>query len=194
MKALELLDDVTDPELVGEMAQEIDQGRSMTSVAPSSDKEARFLSPKQTAWARAFVVSGNATEAARYAEYGNIHVSGQKNLYHPQVMKEVKRLAILNMESHLPKAIARIVGIIEDPETPASLALDASFKLIERVIGKQKTSPLIAIQNNTTTVNAQDVIADVWKERTKRLSDISTSMSDISPNVDQDDQDAQEEG
>ncbi|MCH2238910.1 MAG: terminase small subunit [Blastomonas sp.] len=156
-----------------------------SSIAADAAKP-RFLTDKQRLWARHFVLNGgNANEAARSAGFSAVTNAAYRMLVNPQVMAEVRRLGTLNMEAALPRTINRLIEIMENPATPAQAAVNAAIAIMDRAGLKPKSSPLVAIQNNTYNQASgsavQQAIAEIWAARDARLSDIAGGMPDKKP-------------
>ena len=152
--------------------------------APYGKKFGPRVSPMAKAFCREYVINGgNIARASKASGYAS-GSGGSKALLNGSIQAEIKRLSLLNLEAALPKLIQRGINIALDDATPANVALDAIFKLMDRAGLKPKSGPLVQINSTTNTQNvlasdaAQQLIADVWKHRTNRLSDISASMSD----------------
>lgn len=163
-----------------------DDDDPVASALAADAAKPRFLTDQQRLWARYFVLNGgNANEAARSAGYGSPSHAAYRCLVHPQVMAEVRRLATLNMEAALPRTINRLIEIMENPATPAQAAVNAAIAIMDRAGLKPKSSPLVAIQNNTYNQASgsavQQAIAEIWAARDARLSDIAGGMPDKKP-------------
>lgn len=163
-----------------------DDDEDQASVNASTPQLRRLLTQKQREFCRAYVFNGgNGRQAAIAAGYKSPDTSAYSVLLHPSVMIEIRRLSMLNAEAKLPVAIKRLVEIIEDPKTPAQAAVNAALGLMDRAGLKPKSSPLVAIQNNTYNQASgsavQQAIAEIWAARDARLSDIAGGMPDKKP-------------
>ncbi|OHC93776.1 MAG: hypothetical protein A2792_01090 [Sphingomonadales bacterium RIFCSPHIGHO2_01_FULL_65_20] len=163
----------------------VDDDEVASDLASDAAKP-RFLTEKQRLWARHFVLNGGRSQAAAVsAGFGSPSNAAYRMLVNPQVMAEVRRLATLNMEAALPRTINRLLAILEDPKTPAQAAVNAAIAIMDRAGLKPKSSPLVAIQNNTYNQASgsavQQAIAEIWAARDARLSDIAGGMPDKKP-------------
>jgi hypothetical protein len=163
----------------------VDDDEVASDLASDAAKP-RFLTEKQRLWARHFVLNGGRSQAAAVsAGFGSPSNAAYRMLVNPQVMAEVRRLATLNMEAALPRTINRLLEILEDPKTPAQAAVNAAIAIMDRAGLKPKSSPLVAIQNNTYNQASgsavQKAIAEIWAARDARMSDIAGGMSDKKP-------------
>lgn len=144
------------------------------------------LSYQQTQFARFYVSNGGNRDKARKDAGFKSATSGSKLMLNPNVLAEIKRLSVFNIEAELPKLIARQVKIALDPETKPDLAAKLIFGLMDRAGLRPKTGPLVSVVNNTTTnndnrqvgVNPQDVLRELDRARERQLSGISASMTD----------------
>lgn len=163
-----------------------DDVEDQASVNAATPQLRRLLTAKQKEFCRAYVFNGgNGRQAAIAAGYKSPDTSAYSVLLHPSVMIEIRRLSMLNAEAKLPMAIARLVEIIENPKTPAQAAVNAIIGLMDRAGMKPKSSPMVAIQNNTYNQASgsavQDAIAEIWAARNARVSDIAGGMPDEKP-------------
>lgn len=178
--------DLNDLGAATETAELIVSDDEVASAIASDAAKPRFLTDKQQAWARHFVLNGgNANQAAIAAGFTNSGNAAYRMLVHPQVMAEVRRLSVMNMEAALPRTIERLIAIMENPATPAQAAVNAAIAIMDRAGLKPKSSPLVAIQNNTYNQASgsavQQAIAEIWAARDARLSDIAGGMPDKKP-------------
>lgn len=139
------------------------------------------LNPMQRAFALAYVLNGGVADAARIDAGYSSPTMGVKNLQNGSILREIKRLSVMNLDADLPQLIRRAKEIAFDPKTPQKEALIAIFGLMDRAGVTPPKGPLVAIQNNSygdTKGLAQTIIQEVWNARTARLSGIAVSMAD----------------
>lgn len=160
-------------------------GRSLDCVTGPSGHGGHRLSDQQREFARQYVLTGgNATKAAALANYTWPEKAGFRNLVHPSILHEIKRISIVHTEALLPIAIRQLVEIMCNPELDARARVQAATALLDRGGMKPKSDgPAVQVNVQVNGATAQAAIADVWKAREQRLSgsmsDIADGMSDI---------------
>jgi phage terminase small subunit len=154
--------------------------RKLATIAASSvTADAGELSPKQAAFAAAYVrLGGHGERAAIEAGYPpkSARVKASQLLRLPKVQAEVRAQAFAQVDKLAPKALAVLVEIIEDPNAAPRDRARAAEAILDRGFLHKVSRQEVAVEHK---VNPTDIIAEVWAKRDARLAEQGAKLIEV---------------
>jgi phage terminase small subunit len=145
-------------------------GKLATISANGVTADAGELSPKQKAFAAAYVrLGGHGERAAIEAGFApkSARVKASQLLRLPKVQAEVRAQAFSQVDKLAPKALAVLVEIIEDPNAAPRDRTRAAEAILDRGFLHKVSRQEVEVEHR---VSPAEIIAEVWARRDERLA------------------------
>jgi hypothetical protein len=137
----------------------------------------------QMAFARAYVLNGGkGTLAALEAGYseGAAPTSSVRNLRHPHIIAEIKRLAVFEVGSRLPDIISRLFDILDSPTASEDTKARILLQLMDRGgMPKQAAGPSVQVNVQVNGSGSSALIQEIWASKAARELAIAAPLSAI---------------
>ncbi|AYJ85768.1 hypothetical protein D3Y57_07015 [Sphingomonas paeninsulae] len=166
-----MLEEAPDQDVHEEAAQVLAEDFDDGCITVKGGHGGHRLNARQRDFARHFVLTGGKiTKSAVLAGYDSPGAMGAKNVCHPSILAEIKRLSVVNVSAYLPRAIRTLVDIMTDDKADTRARVTAATNLLDRAGLRPKSdAPGVQVNVQINGASAQAAIADVWKARETRL-------------------------